>query len=76
MLSYICKRVLQAIPLLIGVSLIGFALMHLAPGGPLAVYTLNPTITAQDIDRIRIVLGLDQPVYLQYLKWAMRDVHR
>jgi len=70
MLSYCGKRLLQAIPLLIGVSLIGFGLMHLAPGGPLAVYTLNPTITAQDIERIKIVLGLDLPVHLQYLKWA------
>jgi peptide/nickel transport system permease protein len=70
MLSYIGRRVLQAIPLLIGVSVIGFGLMHLAPGGPLAVYTLNPTITAQDIERIKIIFGLDQPVQVQYLKWA------
>ncbi len=70
MLSYIGRRVLQSIPLLIGVSIIGFALMHLAPGGPLAVYTLNPTITNQDIERIRVVLGLDQPVHIQYFKWA------
>jgi len=70
MIPYILRRIAQAIPLLVGVSLIGFALMHLAPGGPLAVYTLNPTITAQDIERIRIVLGLDQPVHIQYLKWA------
>jgi len=70
MLSYIGRRVLQAIPLVIGVSVIGFGLMHLAPGGPLAVYTLNPTITAQDIERIRIIFGLDQPVHVQYLKWA------
>lgn len=70
MLSYIARRMLQSVPLLIGVSIIGFGLMHLAPGGPLAVYTLNPTITSQDIDRIRIVLGLDQPVYIQYFKWA------
>jgi len=70
MIPYILRRIAQAIPLLIGVSLIGFALMHLAPGGPLAVYTLNPTITAQDIERIRIVLGLDQPLHVQYLKWA------
>jgi peptide/nickel transport system permease protein len=70
MLSYIGRRVLQAIPLLIGVSVIGFGLMHLAPGGPLAVYTLNPTITAQDIERIKIIFGLDQPVHVQYLKWA------
>ena len=70
MLSYIIRRLLQAIPLLIGVSMIGFGLMQLAPGGPLAVYTLNPTITAQDIERIKHIFGLDQPVYIQYLKWA------
>ncbi len=70
MFQFIIKRLLQAIPLLIGVSIIGFAMMHLAPGGPLAVYTLNPTITAQDIERIKHVFGLDQPIYIQYFKWA------
>ena len=70
MLYYMAKRLFQAVPLLIGVSIIAFAMMHLAPGGPLAVYTLNPTITAQDIERIKHVFGLDQPVYIQYLKWA------
>ena len=70
MLTYIGKRLLQAVPLLIGVSIIGFALMHLAPGGPLAVYTLNPTITSQDIERIKVIFGLDQPLHIQYLKWA------
>ncbi len=70
MFQYIIKRLMQAVPLLIGVSIIAFAMMHLAPGGPLAVYTLNPTITAQDIERIKHVFGLDQPIYVQYLKWA------
>lgn len=70
MFHFVVKRFLQAIPLMIGVSIIGFSMMHLAPGGPLAVYTLNPTITAQDIERIKHVFGLDQPVYVQYLKWA------
>ncbi len=70
MFNYVVRRLLQAIPLLIGVSIIGFALMHLAPGGPLAVYTLNPTITAQDIERIKAIFGLDQPIHIQYLKWA------
>jgi len=68
--QFILKRLVQAVPLLIGVSIIGFAMMHLAPGGPLAVYTLNPTITAQDIARIKQVFGLDQPMYIQYFKWA------
>jgi peptide/nickel transport system permease protein len=70
MLKFILLRLAQAVPLIIGVSIIGFALMHLAPGGPLAVYTLNPTIQAQDIERIKVALGLDQPVHIQYLKWA------
>ena len=70
MIGYIARRLLQAIPLLIGVSLIGFGLMHLAPGGPLAIYTLNPTIQAQDIERIRVIFGLDQPIHIQYWRWA------
>jgi len=68
--KYIIKRSLQAIPLLIGVSIIAFSIMHLAPGGPLSVYTLNPSITAQDIDKIKVILGLDQPIHIQYVKWA------
>ncbi len=70
MIGFIFRRLLQAVPLVIGVSLIAFALMHLAPGGPLAVYTLNPTIQAQDIERIKIILGLDQPLHIQYFRWA------
>jgi len=70
MLNFIFRRLIHAIPLLIGVSIIAFAMMHLAPGGPLAVYTLNPTITVQDIERIKVVFGLDKPVYVQYVKWA------
>ena len=70
MLKFILRRLLQSIPLVIGVSIIAFGLMHLAPGGPLAVYTLNPTIQAQDIERIKVALGLDQPFHIQYLKWA------
>lgn len=67
---FLVQRLAQSVMLLVGVSVIGFALMHLAPGGPLAMYTLNPTVTAQDIERIKVQFGLDQPVYVQYLKWA------
>ena len=70
MARYLRNRIGQSLLLLLGVSVIGFALMHLAPGGPLAVYTLNPTVTAQDIERVKHQFGLDQPVYVQYVKWA------
>jgi peptide/nickel transport system permease protein len=69
-IGFVLRRLAQAVPLLVGVSLIGFGLMHLAPGGPLAVYTLNPTIQAQDIERIKVIFGLDQPIHVQYVKWA------
>jgi peptide/nickel transport system permease protein len=67
---FLVNRLAQSAVLLVGVSVIGFALMHLAPGGPLAMYTLNPTVTAQDIERIKVQFGLDQPVWVQYFKWA------
>jgi peptide/nickel transport system permease protein len=70
MARYLINRLGQSALLLLGVSVIGFALMHLAPGGPLALYTLNPTVTAQDIERVKHQFGLDQPVYVQYFKWA------
>ena len=67
---FLVNRLAQSAVLLVGVSVIGFALMHLAPGGPLAMYTLNPTVTAQDIQRIKVQFGLDQPVWVQYFKWV------
>lgn len=70
MLQYITKRLLIAVPLLIGVSIIAFAMMHLAPGGPLSVYTKNPNLNTQDIEMIKKSLGLDKPLHLQYLTWS------
>ncbi|MBI3979699.1 MAG: ABC transporter permease [Chloroflexi bacterium] len=68
--KYLVRRLFQAVPLLIGVSLIGFTILHTAPGGPLAMYALNPAITAADIQRIKQQLGLDQPIHIQYFTWA------
>ena len=70
MARFLISRLLQSVVLLLGVSIVGFTLMHLAPGGPLALYPLNPTVTAQDSARIKVQFGLDQPVHVQYLKWA------
>ena len=50
---FLVRRLLQTVPLLIGVSVLGFALMHLAPGGPTAPSTRNPNVTAEDIARIK-----------------------
>jgi peptide/nickel transport system permease protein len=68
--AFILRRIWQSLILIVGVSVIGYALMFLAPGGPLAVYTLNPGVTAEDIERIERVMGLDRPFHIQYLNWA------
>ncbi|MBC7897029.1 MAG: ABC transporter permease [Cytophagaceae bacterium] len=63
------RRLLQAVPLLLLISVLVFALVHAAPGGPLAIYLENPNVRPADIERLRRSLGLDQPLPVQYLKW-------
>ena len=60
---------LQSVPLLLLISLLVFLLIHAAPGGPLAIYLSNPNVRPQDIERLRRALGLDEPLWRQYLSW-------
>lgn len=55
-------------PVLLGVSLVVFLVIHLAPGDP-AVILLGPTASEEDIQQIRQELGLDRPLYVQYGRW-------
>ncbi|RYG93720.1 MAG: ABC transporter permease, partial [Alphaproteobacteria bacterium] len=68
-LGYIARRLLGAIPLLFGISLILFTIVHLAPGGPLDVYVDNPSVSREALDQIAKAYGLDQPVPVQYVLW-------
>ena len=61
MLSFVLRRVAQLVPLLLVVSLLVFALIHAAPGGPLALYLDSPNVRPQDIERLRRQMGLDRP---------------
>ncbi|MCY7379864.1 MAG: ABC transporter permease [Gemmatimonadaceae bacterium] len=69
MLSFASRRALQVVPLLLLVSLLVFALIHAAPGGPLSLYLDNPNVRPQDIERLRRQMGLDRPLAAQYLAW-------
>ncbi|HEY1656130.1 MAG TPA: ABC transporter permease [Candidatus Tumulicola sp.] len=69
MLTYVVRRTLQSIPLLLLISIILYAILYNMPGGPLAPYLSNPHITPADIARLKHNLGMDQPVPIQYLKW-------
>jgi peptide/nickel transport system permease protein len=69
MTRYILRRLLQAIPTLIGVSLIAFVLVKSAPGDPVLNMTFDPQISDETRDVLRRQLGLDQPLVVQYVRW-------
>ena len=69
MLGFIARRSLQAVPLLFLISVLVFALIHAAPGGPLELYLANPNVRPEDIERLRVALGLDRPLAEQYFTW-------
>jgi len=61
------------IPLLFGITIISFGMMHLAPGEPSVVgQEFNPKVSVQDIERLRAYYGLDKPLYEQYWNWLGR----
>ncbi|MEN3377635.1 MAG: peptide/nickel transport system permease protein [Hyphomicrobiales bacterium] len=72
MARYIANRLMQAMLLLLIVSALGFAILHLAPGGPLSQFAVSSQMTAEDLDRITKQLGLDRPLPIQYLDWSGR----
>lgn len=74
MWSYVAKRIVLLIPVLFGVSILVFLLVHLAPGDPVTSQ-LGIHATAQTVARLRSSLGLDQPIPIQYLFWLNRVFH-
>ncbi|MGO4666735.1 ABC transporter permease [Bosea sp. 2YAB26] len=72
MSTFLVRRLLQALVLLLIVSMIGFAILHLAPGGPLSQFAAGGDMTQADLDRIAEQLGLNRPLPLQYAEWLWR----
>lgn len=70
MLRYIIKRTLFMIPLLLGITIICFSVMHLAPGSPTDLQTdMNPKASAEMKERLRTLYELDKPIHVQYWSW-------
>src|SRR5262245_52345430 len=66
MRTYVLRRLLQTIPLLLGISALTFLLLQLAPGDFLSLMAENPTISSETIETMRRTFGLDRPWYVQY----------
>lgn len=69
MTAYIVRRLLVMVPLLVGITLLTFAIVNLVPGSPIAQFDFSPRMSLADIERIRQNLGLDEPWYRRYLIW-------
>ncbi len=74
MLKYIFRRVLQAIPSLLGITIIGFFLVHIVPGGP-AQAMLGPRATPLRIAQVNREFGLNKPIPVQYVQWLGQLLH-
>ncbi len=73
MTAYFFKRIFNLIPQLIGITLISFAVIHLAPGGPVdARADLNPKMSMEAKEKLAKLYGLDKPVIVQYKDWLKR----
>lgn len=68
MLSFAIRRILHSLPMLLISTIVVFMLMHLAPGDP-AMVLAGPEATAEELRQVRISLGLDRPLYVQYFAW-------
>ena len=67
---YILKRIGQSIIVLVIVTVLVFLVMHMIPGDPIAIY-LGETATPEQIEKYTREFGLDQPLYVQYIKWVL-----
>jgi len=73
MLFYLLKRLLFMIPLFLGITLISFIVIHLAPGSPVDIYTeFNPKVSPEFQEKLKKLYGLDKPLYEQYWLWLKR----
>ena len=74
MLRYIIQRLLQLIPILIGISVLTFLMLHLIPGDPVLIFAGDKPMTEERAAEIRHQLGLDRPLWVQYGDYAAHAV--
>ncbi|MBX3013403.1 MAG: ABC transporter permease [Caldilineaceae bacterium] len=71
MIQYILRRLLSLIPVMLGVSIVVFALIRMIPGDPVIVM-LGERARAADVERVREEMGFNRPIYIQYFEWMGR----
>ena len=72
---YLLRRLLIAIPSLLGISVVLFTVLALAPGDPFEELATNPNVPAEVSAALRVKFGLDDPITLRYLRWLIAMLH-
>ncbi|WGD53632.1 ABC transporter permease [Bradyrhizobium sp. CB1650] len=75
MSQYVLRRLMIAIPSLLGISLVLFVVLALAPGDPFSELATNPNVPPEVQAALRAKFGLDDPIYLRYLHWLSAMAH-
>jgi len=75
MLGYLGRRLLQMVPLLIGITFLSFLIMNLAPGNFFTQLRMNPSISPELIEQLEREFGYGDPLLIQYAKWLWRVLH-
>lgn len=75
MQAFLLRRFLQSILTLVGVSIVVFLMLYLTPGDPVTIMLQGSNATPQQVTELRHQLGLDQPVYVRYLKYVGNALH-
>jgi len=70
MTAYISQRLLQAVPVLVGISILSFLMLHLVPGDPVAIFAGDKPLTPERAAELRHQYGLDRPLVVQYVDYA------
>jgi ABC-type dipeptide/oligopeptide/nickel transport systems, permease components len=74
MATYLIRRLLIAIPSLLGISVILFTILALAPGDPFSEMATNPNVPPEVREALRASFGLNDPVMVRYLRWLSNMV--
>src|SRR5207244_11247478 len=72
--TYIARRLVAIVPVMLVVATVAFVLVHLAPGDPASVIA-GPYASADDVERLRHQLGIDRPLHIQLGRWYWRLLH-
>lgn len=73
MTKYIIRRLIQAIPTFFGVTILSYILMSWTPGGPVGALAFNNRLKPREVEELKIILGVNDPLPVQYLRWLIGD---